>query len=108
MKFAILLIGCQFCFRVTAEQQWPTKSASFFAAEDEDVSASRELVASYKAPSEIACSQKCLRHDGCNFKIFHPKEQKCELLKSIKKSDLDEKEKPEKRESAREVCNTYN
>eukprot|EP00794_Sanderia_malayensis_P009307 gene9307-10289_t len=81
------------------EEHSSTKRAAFSVAQSDDATTSRVVVASLQSPSDLACSQKCLRNEKCKFKIYHVETKKCELLSSISEKDfMDEKAIPFKKE----------
>eukprot|EP00794_Sanderia_malayensis_P009169 gene9169-10142_t len=81
------------------KEHWSTKQAAFSIAQTDDATKSRDLIESFNSPSDLACSQKCLRNDKCRFKIYHIETKKCELLASIYEEDfMDEKAIPFKKE----------
>eukprot|EP00794_Sanderia_malayensis_P009422 gene9422-10408_t len=81
------------------EEHSSTKRAAFSIAQSDDATTSRVVVASLQSPSDLACSQKCLRNEKCKFKIYHVETKKCELLASIYEEDFNnEKATPFKKE----------
>eukprot|EP00794_Sanderia_malayensis_P009168 gene9168-10141_t len=93
-------LSCMFLLTTVAEKEhWSTKQAAFSIAQTDDATKSRDLIESFNSPSDLACSQKCLRNDKCRFKIYHVETKKCELLASIYAEDfMDEKAIPFKKE----------
>ncbi len=67
-----------------------SKTALFHPVQPQDASTSRRVIASFQAPSELSCSQKCLHREKCNYKIYDGSDKKCELFELISKKDLNE------------------
>ncbi len=65
-----------------------TRKGFFSAAKPDEASPTTISLKSFLSPSELACSQKCLRHDQCNFQKYNPETKQCELLSQINKDDL--------------------
>ncbi len=65
-----------------------TKKAFFSSAKPDEASITKIFLKGFPSASELACSQKCLHHDQCNFKKYNPDTKHCELLQQIDKDDL--------------------
>ncbi len=57
--------------------------------EEEESSTGRKLITSFESPSELACSQKCLHHERCEFKKYDLQTKRCDLLEEFEEEDIE-------------------
>ncbi len=91
MNISILSANLVIFFAVLIEDtvQWGTRKAQFTAVEAEDVSNDKVSIATFFSASELACSQKCLWNEECNFKKYDVESESCELLQKINEKDFE-------------------
>ncbi len=83
----VLAIALRFMV-VSCAKQIDLKQGHFVPVEDEANLAERKLIATFKSPSELACSQKCLNHEKCKYKKFDMKTNTCDLLEEFAQEDV--------------------
>ncbi len=104
--YLMLAIALRFMV-VSCAKQIDLKQGHFVPVEDEANSAERKLIATFKSPSELACSQKCLHHEKCKYKKFDLKTNTCDLLEEFAQEDVNSDVILTKKQTTTEVCGRF-
>ena len=105
---ACLVLAIAMCLMVVScAKQMDSKQGHFIAVEDEANSSERKLITTFKSPSELACSQKCLHHEKCKYKKFDLKTNTCDLLEEFAQEDFNSDVILTKKETSTKVCDNF-
>ncbi len=83
----ILALSVHF-IRVSYTDKVYVKRGSFIPVEEQRSLSGRKLITTLISPSELACSQKCLQHEGCQYKRYDTTTKQCDILQELSEEDF--------------------